>query len=111
MNNITDLKNFGMVSIDTSATAAKKNDLIRFYEHLKKLVVHVHLSNVRHHREYSLPNEGVLPLESFLKKLKDNGYEGAISMRIRPADLMEGDDDKVVKNLKKAKDFVDSYFN
>jgi sugar phosphate isomerase/epimerase len=111
LNNLTDLKNFGMVALDTSATAAKKNDLIRFYESLKKLVVHIHLSNVRHHREYSLPNEGVLPLESLLKKLKSNGYEGAISIQVRPADLMEGDDEKVVKNLKKAKEFVDSYFN
>jgi sugar phosphate isomerase/epimerase len=111
MNNISDLKNFGMVALDTSATAAKKADLIRFYEHLKKLVVHVHLSNVRHHKEYSMPNEGVLPLESFLKKLKSNGYQGVISMRIRPADLGEGDDEKVVKNLKKAKEFVDGYFN
>lgn len=111
MNNITDLKNFGMVAIDTSATAAKKTDLLRFYEHLKKLVVHVHLSNVRHHKDYSLPNEGVLPLESFIKKLKSNGYQGVFSIRVRPAELMEGDDDKVVKSLKKAKDFVDSYFN
>ncbi len=111
LNNITDLKNFGMVALDTSATAAKKEDLIRFYERLRKLVVHVHLSNVRRHREYSMPNEGILPLESFLKKLKSNGYQGVISMRIRPADLMEGDDEKVVKNLKKAKEFVDGYFN
>ncbi len=111
MNNITDLKNFGMVAIDTAATAAKKTDLLRFYEHLKKMVVHVHLSNVRHHRDYSLPNEGILPLESFLKKLKSNGYEGTISIMVRPTELMEGDDDKVIKNLIKAKEFVESYFN
>jgi len=111
MSNITDLKGFGMVAIDTSATSAKKIDLIRFYEHLKKLLVHVHLSNVRHHKDYSLPNEGILPLESLLKKLKDNGYEGAISIRVRPTELAEGDDEKVVKNLKKAKEFVEGYFS
>lgn len=109
LNNMTDLKMFGMVALDTSATAAKKVDLIRFYEHLKKMIVHVHLSNVRHHKEYSLPNEGVLPLESLLNKMKSNGYDGVVSIRVRPTDLMEGDDEKVVKALKKAKDFVDSY--
>ncbi len=110
MNNITDLKKFGMVVLDTSSTVSKKWDLIRIYEHLKKLVVHVHLSNVRRHKEYSLPNEGVLPLESFLKKLKNHNYKGAISIRVRPIELSAGDDEKVIKKLKKAKEFVDEYY-
>ncbi|MBU1018282.1 sugar phosphate isomerase/epimerase [Patescibacteria group bacterium] len=110
MNNITDIKKFGMMSLDTTATHSKKSDLIRFYEHLKKLIVHIHLSNVRRHKEYSLPNEGVLPLESLLKKLKGDGFSGAISIRVRPAELSAGNDDKVIKTLKKVKDFVEDYF-
>lgn len=110
LNNITDLKKFGMVALDCSSTVSKKWDLIRIYEHLKKLVVHVHLSNVRKHKEYSLPNEGVLPLESFLKKLKANNYKGAISVRVKPTELKAGDDDKVLKRLKKVKTFVNEYF-
>ena len=110
LNNIDDLKKFGMVAIDCSMIASKKTDLIRFYEFLKKLVVHVHLSNVRRHKEYSLPNEGILPLESFLKKLKLNKYDGAISLRVRPAELGAGDDEMVIKKLKKAKDFIKEYF-
>jgi len=110
LNNIDDLKKFGMVALDCSMTASKKTDLIRFYEYLKKLVVHVHLSNVRRHKEYSLPNEGILPLESFLKKLKLNKYDGSISVRVRPAELGAGDDELVVKKLKKVKDFIDEYF-
>ena len=80
------------------------------YGHLKKLVVHVHLSNINKHKEYSLPNEGVLPLESFLKKLKTNNYKGSISIRVRPAELSAGDDDKVVAKLKKVKQFVDEFY-
>lgn len=110
LNNTSDLKKFGLVSLDTSMISSKKQDLIRFYENLKKLVAHVHLSNVRRHKEYALPNEGVLPLESFLKKLKNNKYEGAISVRVRPAELSAGDDDKVIKALKKAKSFIEDYF-
>lgn len=110
LNNITDLKKFGMVTLDCSMTSSKKEDLIRFYEHLKKLVVHVHLSNVRRHKEYSLPTEGILPLESFLKKLKNNSYKGAISVRVRPAELDAGDDEKVIKKLKKVKNFIEQYF-
>lgn len=110
LNNITDLKKFGMIALDTTATHSKKSDLIRFYEHVKKLVVHIHLSNVRKHKEYSLPNEGILPLESFLKKLKDNKFDGAISVRVKPTELSAGDDEKVVKTLKKVKDFIEDYF-
>lgn len=110
LNNVADLKKFGRVSLDTSMTSSKKQDLIRFYEKLRKLIVHIHLSNVRRRKEYSLPNDGILPLESFLKKLKDNKYEGAISIRVRPAELDAGDDEKVIKKLKKVKKFVEDYF-
>jgi len=110
LNNLDDLKKFGMVALDCSMTASKKQDLIRFYENLKKLIVHVYLSNVRRHKEYSLPNEGILPLESFLKKLKINKYEGAISVRVRPSELAAGDDELVIKRLKKVKEFIEEYF-
>ena len=91
-------------------TSSKKEDLIRFYEHVRKFLAHVHLSNVHKHKEYSLPNEGILPLESFLKKLKDNDYKGAISVRVRPAELCAGDDEKVLKKLKSVKKFIEEYY-
>lgn len=110
LNNITDLKKFGMVALDCSALVSKKQDLIRFYEHMKKIIIHVHLSNVHRRKEYSLPNEGILPLESFLKKLKNDKFDGAISVRVRPTELNAGDDEKVVKTLKKVKEFIEDFF-
>ena len=110
LNNITDLKKFGKVALDCSSTVSKKWDLIRIYEHLKKLTTHVHLSNVRHHKEYSLPNEGILPLESLLRKLKTNNFKGAISIRVLPSELSAGDDEMVIKKLKKVKKFVEEFY-
>ncbi len=110
LNNLEALKKFGMVALDTSSTVSKKWDLMRIYEHLRKLVVHIHLSNVRYHREYSLPNEGILPLESLLKKLKKDNFKGAISVLVRPSELNAGDDLDVVKKLKHVKKFVEEYF-
>lgn len=109
LNNKADLKSFGAVTIDTSMVASKKEDLIRFYESLKKMVNHVHLSNVHQHKEYSMPEEGILPLESFIKKLKNNDYKGAISLKVRPSELIAGDDEEVVKKLKSAKEFIEKY--
>ncbi len=111
LNSTTDLKNFGMVALDCSMVSSKKDDLIRFYEDVKKLLVHVHISNVRRHKEYSLPNEGILPLESFLKKLKNNKFNEAISVRVRPKELEAGDDEKVLKKLKSIKKFIEDYYN
>lgn len=110
MNNVSDLKEFGMVALDCSSTNSKKLDLIRFYESLKKLIVHVHLSNVKNHKEYALPNSGILPLESFLKKLKQNKYDGVLSIRVRPKELDAGDDEKVIAQLKRVKEFVEEYY-
>jgi len=111
MNNLTDLKEFGMVALDCSSSNSKKwGDLMGVYSYLKKLVVHVHLSNIHHFKTYSLPNEGNLPLESFLRKLKLSDYKGAISLRVRPSALEAGDDEKVLENLKKAKEFVEEFF-
>ena len=100
-----------MVALDCSMVSSKKDDLIRFYEDVKKLLVHVHISNVRRHKEYSLPNEGILPLESFLKKLKNNKFNEAISVRVRPKELEAGDDEKVLKKLKSIKKFIEDYYN
>lgn len=111
MNSVADLKKFGMAALDTSSAASKKwGNLMSVYNHLKKLIVHVHLSNIHKHKEYSLPNEGVLPLESFLKKLKQGDYKGALSIRVRPSQLHAGDDDKVIAQLKKVKEFVDEFY-
>ncbi|MFH0820679.1 MAG: sugar phosphate isomerase/epimerase [Candidatus Peregrinibacteria bacterium] len=111
LNNLDSLKKFGMVALDTSATISKKWDLMRIYEHLKKLIVHVHLSNVRYHKEYSLPNEGILPLESLLKKLKKDNFKGCISVLVRPQELNAGDDADVIHKLKSVKKFVEEYYN
>jgi sugar phosphate isomerase/epimerase len=111
MNSLADMKKFGMVALDCSSSSSKKwGNLMSVYDHLSKLVVHVHLSNISRHKEYSLPNEGTLPLESFLRKLKANDYKGAISIRVRPSQLNAGDDEKVVSTLKKVKSFVDEFF-
>lgn len=111
LNNTSDLKKMGMIAIDCSMVYSKREDLIRFYESIKSITVHVHLSNVNKHKEYSLPIEGILPLESFLKKMKKNKYEGSISVRVHPTELSAGDDEEVLKQLKKVKSFIEDYFN
>lgn len=110
LNNLNELRKFKHAALDTTRVGQRKDDLIRVYHILKKYLVHVHLSNVKKGKPYSLPSEGILPLESFLTKLKQEGYRGAISFKIHPKFLQAGDDKKVIKHLGECKKFYQEYF-
>lgn len=110
LNNLNELKKFKHAAIDTTRVAQKKDDLIRVFNIIKKFLVHVHVSNVKKGKGYALPDEGILPLESFLTKLKQEGYRGAISFKIHPKFMRAGSDEKVMKNLTACKKFYTEYF-
>ncbi|MFA5829242.1 MAG: sugar phosphate isomerase/epimerase [Candidatus Gracilibacteria bacterium] len=110
MGNIIEMKKFKHACIDTTRVAQKKDDLIRVYKALKKFLVHVHLSNVKTGKQYYLPQEGILPLESFLTKLKQENYAGNVSLKVNPKFLACGEDEKILKSLKEVKLFYDTYF-
>ncbi|PIQ77422.1 hypothetical protein COV82_04625 [Candidatus Peregrinibacteria bacterium CG11_big_fil_rev_8_21_14_0_20_46_8] len=110
LNNLNELRKFKHAALDTTRVAEKKDDLIRVYKGLAKFLVHVHVSNVKRGKGYQLPDEGILPLESFFTKLKQDGYKGAISFKIAPKYIQAGDDEKVIKHLKECKDFYEEYF-
>lgn len=110
LNNLNELRKFKHAALDTTRVAQKKDDLIRVYHILKKFLVHVHVSNVRKGKGYAMPDEGILPLESFLTKLKQEGYRGAVSFKIHPKFIHAGDHDKVMKHLADCKKFYEDYF-
>ncbi len=111
LSNSSDLKNFKHVCLDTARIGEKKQDLIRAYTALKKFLVHVHLSNVHHGKKYAPPSEGIMPLESFLTKLKQDKFPGAISIKILPKYLHAGDDERVIEELEKTKKYYDKYYD
>jgi sugar phosphate isomerase/epimerase len=110
MSNTQDLKNFKHICLDTSRVAEKKKDLIRAYKVFSKFLVHVHLSNYHHGKKYSPPDQGLLPLESFLTKLKQDKYPGAISIKILPRHLKAGNDEEVVEELKRSRRYYEKYY-
>lgn len=110
LNNLNELRKFKHAALDTSRVAQQKDDLIRVFNGLRKYLVHVHLSNVKKGKGYALPDEGVLPLESFLTKLKQEGYRGAISFKIHPKFLGAGNEQRIMKNLDECKKFYENYY-
>jgi len=110
MGSVLDLKKFKHACIDTSRVAQKHDDLIRIYKALQKFLVHIHLSNVKAGKYYYLPDKGILPIESFLTKLKQDGFPGAVSIKVNGKYLESGDDEKVLKHMAEMKLFYDTYF-
>lgn len=110
MNNIVELKKFKHACIDTTRIAMKRQDLIRMYKSLQKYLVHIHLSNVKGAKKYYLPDDGILPLESFLTKLRQDKFPGTISMKVNPKYIHAGNDEKVLKHLEDMKKYYEKYF-
>ncbi len=110
LNNLADLKNFKHVCLDTTRLKAKNYELIETYDRLKKFLVHVHLSNIKGSKLYYTPMKGILPVESFLTKLKQDGFPGTISLKVDPQYLALDDEKKLLKNLQEMKEFYDTYF-
>jgi len=110
ISNNQDLKKFKHVSLDTARVGEKKQDLIRVYTALKKYLVHINLSNIKNGKKYSLPQEGILPIESLLTKLKTDKFPGAISVKIHPHNMHAGKDEKMLEELKNIKKFYEKYY-
>jgi len=110
MGNILDLKKFKHACLDTARLGKRKEDIIRIYNTLKKYLVHIHVSNLRGGTPYSPPEKGILPLESFLTKLKQDGFPGTISYKINGKFLHAGNDEKMMQSLEEQKLFYETYF-
>ena len=111
MNSVSELKKFKHVCLDTSRVAESREDLIRVYTSLKAFLVHVHVSNVYRGKPYAPPEEGILPLESFLSKLKQDGFQGAISLRVNPKHYHVGNREKMLQDLKNSLAYCRKYLD
>jgi sugar phosphate isomerase/epimerase len=111
VSSVADLKKFGPICLDTSRLASRKEDILHVLNLVGGHVVHIRLSNVRRSRDYCLPQEGSLPLESFLDRLKKGGYQHDIALSVRPTELKAGNDEKVLQILQEVKKFYEEHFS
>lgn len=96
---IQDLETYPHVVLDTSHAAVARLDLSEALARLRGRLAHVHLSNnAGRGWDSHLPvDQGVLPLDRFLKSLAEQGFAGAISLEI---DLRRhADDPKALRRV------------
>lgn len=110
MGSADELRKFKHVALDTARIGEQHKDLMRAYKAFQQYLVHIHLSNVTHGKKYTPLKDGIMPLESFLTRLKQDKYPGAISIKMMPKFLNAGDDGGVMEELEKAKKYYEKYY-
>lgn len=80
------------ITLDTVHLAHSGGDIIEFFKKYKERIINIHLSDYRHHifnssirplRYKHMPiGEGDLPIAAFLQTLKEEKYNGLITMEI-----------------------------
>ena len=89
------------LTLDTTHLATWQLDPVKVYGRLKAQVIHIHLSNFDG-EEHRLPHTGQLPLAEFLLHLKQDRYEGAVSVELGPDVLQAEDEGQVRRHLQRA---------
>lgn len=92
------------VTLDTSHAGASGVDLMRAYSVLRDRLRHVHLSDsdLSGGDQHRLPGKGRLPLKPFLAALARDGYEGAISLELKPWPLGAPDPETIRERMSAA---------
>lgn len=80
------------ITLDTTHLAQTGSDIVSFYKNNKKQIVNIHLSDYKKHflntnllltHNTHLPlGKGELPIKQFLQTLKENNYNGLLTMEI-----------------------------
>ncbi|KKP39068.1 MAG: hypothetical protein UR28_C0010G0051 [Candidatus Peregrinibacteria bacterium GW2011_GWF2_33_10] len=109
MNSVNDLKKFKHACLNTAYASSKKQNIIDLLMSMKNYLVHIHLTNVKQNHYGVLPQNGSLPMESFLAKIKQEDYKGTIALDINPKYLHVGKEDEMKKLLLEAKEFCLKY--
>lgn len=101
LNTLDALAGLPHLTLDTTHLATWGMDPVDAYERLKARVVHVHLSDFDG-KEHLLPEQGHLPLAEFLRRLKRDGYQGAVSLELRPEVLQAEEEEQALVHLQRA---------
>ncbi|PZM85557.1 hypothetical protein DLH72_02085 [Candidatus Gracilibacteria bacterium] len=104
------------VTGDTSFDVANSTDILKDSAFLGNSIKNIYLSDSHLDKRGLLLGTSVgstsnLPIESFLMKLKANGYNGLFSLKVEPKELGVGNEEKIISNLKSCISYYEKYFN
>jgi sugar phosphate isomerase/epimerase len=95
LNDLEALSRMPHLTLDTTHIGTWGYDLLAIYQQLRSRISHVHLSNFNG-QEHRRPEDGHLPLADLLRRLQQDGYEGAVSLEMGP-DVLQAEDEGLVR--------------
>jgi sugar phosphate isomerase/epimerase len=109
-NRLDELARFPHLTLDTTHVGTWGLDLLDVWDALGARVAHVHLSNYDG-REHRLPTDGRLALDSFLHRLAEDGFRGAVSVECGPEVFGAEDAGACLANLERTLAFCREHFS
>lgn len=98
------------VTFDTCHAGANGEDILACYEIVRPVLRNIHLSDVRWRggQPYThiMPGEGSLPLDAFLAALARDGYDGLVTLEVRPQEVGWVGRAQHVRRMRQALDYV-----
>jgi sugar phosphate isomerase/epimerase len=101
-----DLEGFPRVTLDTSHCGVDGTDILGALDQVGPRIAHVHLSDSRgdHRDNHALPGTGILPLEQFVSRLPEIGYNATLSLELDLRELIP-EPDRLADALVRAREF------
>jgi len=102
----SDLEGFPRVTLDTSHCGVDGTDILAALDQVGPRIAHVHLSDSRgdHRDNHALPGSGILPLERFVSRLPEIGYDATVSLELDLRELIP-EPDRCGEALIRAREF------
>lgn len=98
------------ITFDTCHAGANGQDILECYEIVRPALRNIHLSDVRFARgkpyTHVMPGEGSLPLDRFLAALARDGYDGLMTIEVRPEEVGLFGRPRHVQRMRQAFDYV-----
>ena len=111
MNNMYQITEFAEendihVTFDTTHVGTTGLDLLDAYTVFKDKIRNIHLSDYDGRSQHLLPGMGCLPLKRLLTQVKDDGYDGIITLETRPAAMESEDKAKAEQNARIGLEYI-----
>ncbi len=94
------------VTFDTAHIGKSNLNLLLAYSVFKGTIANIHLSDYDGKNQHLLPGTGKLPIVEFLYQLKQDKYDGIITLEAQPISMQSFDKIRAIKNAEKCLYFI-----
>ncbi len=111
VNNMYDLVEFSIaneiqITFDTTHVGTTGVPLLEAYSAFKSRIANIHLSDFDGESQHLLPGKGYLPLKDLLSQVKQDGYNGIITLETHPEAMEYENKSKALRNAERSLKYI-----